>query len=88
MFEFCKGGFIDDFNRSGITSIKPAPTMPESIASPSQRRKILGIGRSREPAPSPTHWIVMAGGEPKSLARVVAIAAPVGVTSSLSIPLL
>ena len=40
------------------------------------------------PAPSPTCLMLIGGGEPNSVARVVAIAAPVGVTSSLSMPLL
>ena len=45
-------------------------------------------GNSIVPAPKPIFWSCIAGGVPNSAASVTAIAAPVGVTSSRSIPLL
>ena len=72
---------------STLTSVSVSPGSAASGAvCPTRTRRRFGTGSSRVPAPQPIRSRVMAAGEP-GVPSVVRIAAPVGVTSSATIPL-
>ena len=67
-----------------ITVTRSPAACGASAARPMRTRSTFGVsGSSRSPAPYPTRSIVIAGIGPNSEAKVVAISAPVGVTSSV-----